>query len=68
MHFRSLALAAGAVAAAQAAKMSWFGINESGAEFGEGTYPGTYGKDYIWYDKSTIDVSITFLRSVRAGY
>lgn len=36
-------------------KMKWFGINESGAEFGEKVFPGTYGKDYIWYDLNTID-------------
>ncbi|KAF2441569.1 glycoside hydrolase family 5 protein [Karstenula rhodostoma CBS 690.94] len=48
-----LALASSALA--QTRKLKWFGINESGAEFGEGTYPGTYGKHYIWYDYNTID-------------
>ncbi|KAL1612325.1 hypothetical protein SLS60_000551 [Paraconiothyrium brasiliense] len=49
----TLALASSALA--QTRKLKWFGINESGAEFGEGTYPGTYGKQYIWYDLNTID-------------
>jgi hypothetical protein len=26
----------------------WFGVNESGAEFGSTTIPGTLGKDYTW--------------------
>lgn len=49
----TLALASSAVAATR--KLEWFGINESGAEFGEQTLPGTYGKEYIWYDFNTID-------------
>lgn len=36
-------------------KLKWFGINESGAEFGEKNFPGAYNKDYIWYDTKTID-------------
>ncbi|CAO2658496.1 Nn.00g062190.m01.CDS01 [Neocucurbitaria sp. VM-36] len=39
----------------QAAKLKWFGINESGAEFGEKNYTGVYGREYIWYDLNTID-------------
>ena len=39
----------------QSRKLKWFGINESGAEFGEGVVPGLYGKHYIWYDLGTID-------------
>ena len=57
MHFRSLALAAGSAALASAGKLQFFGINESGAEFGNNAFPGVYGKDYTWYDKGTIDVS-----------
>lgn len=34
----------------------YFGINESGAEFGSGNLPGTLGKDYTWPVDSTIDV------------
>ncbi|KAF2709277.1 glycoside hydrolase family 5 protein [Pleomassaria siparia CBS 279.74] len=64
MLFKNLlaaaALAATAFAAPtaekrQAQKLKWFGINESGAEFGEAVIPGAYGTEYIWYDKSTID-------------
>lgn len=36
-------------------KLQWFGINESGAEFGEKNFTGVYGTEYIWYDLSTID-------------
>lgn len=37
-------------------KFKWFGINESGAEFGQGIFPGTLGKDYIFPSTSTIGV------------
>lgn len=36
-------------------KLRWFGINESGAEFGEKNFTGVYGKEYTWYDFNTID-------------
>jgi endoglucanase len=36
-------------------KLKFFGINESGAEFGEKNFPGVYNKDYTWYDTKTID-------------
>ena len=39
----------------QDAKLKWFGINESGAEFGEKNFTGVYGKEFIWYDLNTID-------------
>ena len=29
-------------------KFQWFGVNESGAEFGNTAIPGQLGKDYIW--------------------
>lgn len=32
----------------RASKFKWFGVNESGAEFGSGSIPGQLGKDYIW--------------------
>jgi endoglucanase len=44
--------------ARQSRKMKWFGINESGAEFGETNIPGLYGKDYTWYDTKQIDTFI----------
>lgn len=39
----------------RASKLKWFGINESGAEFGEKNFTGLYGKEFIWYDLNTID-------------
>lgn len=39
----------------QTRKLKWFGINESGAEFGDTVIPGVYGKQYTWYDLNTID-------------
>lgn len=39
----------------QTRKLKWFGINESGAEFGEKNFTGVYGREYIWYDLNTID-------------
>jgi hypothetical protein len=39
----------------QTRKLKWFGINESGAEFGDTVIPGVYGKQYTWYDLKTID-------------
>lgn len=36
-------------------KLKFFGVNESGAEFGETKFPGVYGTDYTWYDTKTID-------------
>lgn len=38
-------------------KFLFTGVNESGAEFGQGNLPGTLGKDYTWPVHSTIDVS-----------
>ncbi|KAF2261470.1 glycoside hydrolase [Lojkania enalia] len=54
------ALAAAAFAAPaeekrQNRKLRWFGINESGAEFGEKNFTGVYGREYIWYDLNSID-------------
>lgn len=36
-------------------KFDFFGVNESGAEFGSGVIPGTLGKDYIFPATSSID-------------
>ena len=36
-------------------KLKWFGINESGAEFGEKNFTGVYGKEFIWYDLNSLD-------------
>ncbi|KAJ0333275.1 hypothetical protein COL5a_000976 [Colletotrichum fioriniae] len=35
-------------------KFKWFGINQSGAEFGPGSLPGTVGKDYVFPDTNSI--------------
>lgn len=51
----STAFAAPAEEKRQAKKLQWFGINESGAEFGEKNFTGVYGKEYIWYHLNTID-------------
>ncbi|EKD16131.1 uncharacterized protein L3040_007780 [Drepanopeziza brunnea f. sp. 'multigermtubi'] len=40
-------------------KFKFFGINESGAEFGQGAYPGTWGKDFIFPSNSAIDILIS---------
>lgn len=37
-------------------KLKWLGSNESGAEFGEGTYPGLWGKHFIFPSTSAIQV------------
>jgi endoglucanase len=36
-------------------KLQWFGVNESGAEFGEKNFTGVYGKEFTWYSLDTID-------------
>lgn len=58
MHFGNVLLAASTVVLAVAApsvekkkranKFKWFGVNESGAEFGNTAIPGQLNKDYIW--------------------
>ena len=53
-----LAVAAPSKLAKRAGKMQWVGINESGPEFGDGIFPGTYGKEFIWPTLSTYDTFI----------
>ncbi|KAG6899562.1 hypothetical protein C0993_009231 [Termitomyces sp. T159_Od127] len=36
-------------------KFQFFGVNESGAEFGSQNIPGVLGKDYTWPSPSSID-------------
>ncbi|KAG9004811.1 hypothetical protein FRB94_002060 [Tulasnella sp. JGI-2019a] len=36
-------------------KFKYFGVNESGAEFGNTAWPGVLGTDYIWPAPSSID-------------
>ncbi|KAF2135423.1 glycoside hydrolase family 5 protein [Aplosporella prunicola CBS 121167] len=50
----SLALAA-PVQHKRANKLQFFGVNESGPEFGETNLPGTKDTDYVWPTLSTID-------------
>lgn len=54
----SFAFAAPQKLAKRAGKMQWVGVNESGPEFGDGKFPGLYGKDYIWPTLSTYDTFI----------
>ncbi len=37
-------------------KFRWLGVDESGAEFGSNSYPGTYGKDFIFPDNNVMKV------------
>lgn len=53
------ALALAAPAEKRGSRLRFFGVNESGAEFGEGNLPGVYNKDYTWYNLSTIDTFIS---------
>ncbi|PVI07898.1 glycoside hydrolase family 5 protein [Periconia macrospinosa] len=53
-----VAAATATTAFAQTRKLQWFGINESGAEFGEKNFTGVYGKEFIWYDLKTLDTFI----------
>ncbi|KAI0123201.1 glycoside hydrolase family 5 protein [Xylariales sp. AK1849] len=46
--------AASATSTAAAGKLKWFGINQSVAEFGSGTYPGTYGVDFSFPSTDTL--------------
>ncbi|KAI0806418.1 glycoside hydrolase family 5 protein [Xylaria sp. FL0064] len=41
-----------------AGKLKWLGINLSVAEFGTGTYPGVWGKDFYFPADSSIDTLI----------
>ena len=69
MRFGSILVAASTIVLALAAptvekkkrasKLQWFGVNESGAEFGSGSIPGELGKDYIWPVDSSIDTLVS---------
>lgn len=69
MNFFSILLAAGTASLAlaapvgekkkQASKLKFFGVNESGPEFGNTNRPGTKGKDYFWPTLSTIDTFVS---------
>ncbi|CAG8140142.1 unnamed protein product [Penicillium salamii] len=62
-HIALLAAVAGSAAASpvkshtkRASPFKWFGTSESGAEFGEGNLPGTFGTDYTFPDVDTIKI------------
>jgi hypothetical protein len=44
-------------ASSSSANFEFFGVNESGPEFGQQHIPGVKNTDYVWPDLSTIDVS-----------
>ncbi|KAJ5464624.1 endo-beta-1-4-glucanase B [Penicillium daleae] len=50
----ALALAVPQGPSKRASSFAWFGVSESGAEFGNQNIPGVLGTDYIWPDTSTI--------------
>ncbi|KFY97774.1 hypothetical protein V500_01928 [Pseudogymnoascus sp. VKM F-4518 (FW-2643)] len=58
----SIVLVSSALAVAKFARgqagLQWFGANESGAEFGEGTLPVELGKEYYWPNPDAIDLLI----------
>ncbi|KAK4224774.1 glycoside hydrolase [Podospora fimiseda] len=35
-------------------KFKWFGVNEAGGEFGQDTYPGVWGKHFIFPDNNAV--------------
>lgn len=43
----------------RASKLKFFGVNESGGEFGSSNLPGTLGTDYIWPVESSIDTLVS---------
>ncbi|KAI0453145.1 glycoside hydrolase family 5 protein [Xylaria acuta] len=42
-----------------AGKFKWLGINLSVAEFGQGTYPGTWGKEFYFPDDASISTLLS---------
>ncbi|KAF9048642.1 endoglucanase [Panaeolus papilionaceus] len=40
-------------------KFKYFGVNQSGAEFGETVWPGALGKEYTWPAPSSIDYFVS---------
>lgn len=39
-----------------AGSFKWFGVDESGAEFGSSSYPGTWGIDFIFPSNTSLSV------------
>ncbi|CAJ2511298.1 Uu.00g069230.m01.CDS01 [Anthostomella pinea] len=46
-------------ATSAAAGLKWFGINLSSAEFGSGTYPGTWGTEFTFPDDTAVSTLIS---------
>ncbi|KAK9426613.1 putative Cellulase [Seiridium unicorne] len=47
------------VSSSAASKLKWFGINQSVAEFGSGTYPGVWGTDFYFPSTTSIGTLIS---------
>lgn len=68
MRISNIVLAASALCVATAfpsaslkkrvSKFKFFGVNESGGEFGSGAIPGQLNKDYVWPVTSSIDTLV----------
>jgi len=54
----ALAVAAPSMLQKRVKNFQWFGVNESGAEFGATNLPGVYGTDYTWPVDSSIDTLV----------
>ena len=52
----ALAAAAPAGKTKRVSKLKFFGVNESGPEFGQQNIPGVKNTDYVWPDTSTFPV------------
>jgi len=48
-----------AASCANRTKFKYFGVNQSGAEFGQTIWPGTYGKEFIFPAPSSIDFFVS---------
>ncbi|KAF7309725.1 putative endoglucanase [Mycena indigotica] len=51
----SSAPSSGGTSCSNRTKFKYFGVNQSGAEFGQNTIPGTWGKDFTFPAPSSID-------------
>lgn len=56
---RSAPSSADSVCSGSRTKFAYFGVNESGAEFGNTVIPGTLGTDYTWPSPSSVDYFIS---------
>lgn len=58
MRFTETFIAAAAAAGVSGQKFLFTGANQAGAEFGEDTFPGALGTEYIWPESASIDVCL----------